>query len=872
MERLIISGDPTGLETDVKPFLLNNGAFPRLVNAYAWRKQVLRKRGTNLLGRLRRDIDSFVAGNYSTVNGTNTFLIFTRLGVNVAEPDAAIIPGTLELVFGAAISQTLTDVSSNGTLTITGAGPITAAVINYNTGVISITANSVVGPSTSTLTVSYYPVLPVMGLEDFEIGTIAQPLMISFDTRYSYGFEQGLNQFYDVNFHKTTGTPFVWNGEDYQQFWTENYLGITTIESATPSGCLWTTNGDPGFHFLNGTYSAGTGTAVITFVFTSGGAPFQNLAVGDVLWFNEWGTGGSTINGLNGTVTTIVNSATGTYQVTFIGVQTVAGTGITQMMTNSISGQDGIRWYDGDPEGGAAPHTLGWVNFAPPLSAYNASTNPLPLYLVGAKLITVFKNRLEFWGVYLRTSASVPGAQYYPNRVVYSQVGTPYYSLPMPFNLTGFLPQVEAWYQNVAGRGGFLTAPIDEEIVTVSQNKDLLICGFEFQKLKLIATGDDNLPFIFQTINSELGTNATFSGVTLDTGDLTIGSYGIVLTTSTSCQRIDLQIPDSVFSIATKENKNKRVTAIRDYEKEFVYFTYCPFRRSNTKFPNQTLLYNYRENTWAIFEENFTTYGTFRRTADRTWASIGQIYRTWEDWTDPWEFGGTSAFFPLIVGGNQHGFVLEKGLGVEEDNAEIITAMSGTIMTSPDHGLESGDYIEISGAIGSTNLNGTIQQITVQSPDTFTVNTPATGTYLGGAVYKRFSIPFIQTKQFPPFWQNGNGVRIGTQRFLFDKTTSGEVTIDIYTSQNSASPANDPAVYPYLPYTNVVPTYPEDNQYDGDGQAQIWHRSSNSFSGDTVQIGITLRDSQIRDPDVNEADIVLHAIAIDLYPGRTLAL
>ncbi len=606
----------------------------------------------------------------------------------------------------------------------------------------------------------------------------------------------------------------------------------------------------------------------------------------NALYFNQWaGSFSATpattdVNGSSGTVSAIVNAALGQYQVTFSTAKNIAVTltGIVQMMTNFLPNEDGIRWYDGDPAGGAAPHTLGWVNFAPPLSKYIPGTNPLPLYLVGAKAITVFKNRLEFWGVYQRTTAASPGAQYYPNRMVYSQVGSPFYAAPLPFNISTFAPQPEAWYQSAAGRGGFLTAPIYEEVITLSQNEDIIICGFEFQKLKLIATGDDSLPFIFQTINSELGSFATFSGVTLDTGDLTVGTYGFTLTTSVSSQRIDLKIPDAVFDISTKDNKNKRITAIRDYRNEYIYFTYCPGNRSGNdatkdqKFPSQTLLYNYRDNTWAIFNENYTTYGTFRRTTDESWASIGREYPTWEDWTDPWNFGVTSAFFPLIVGGNQHGFVLEKGLGVSEGNAEIIYALSGITVTSPDHGLETGDYIEISGCIGSTNLNGTIQQITFQTVDTFTINTPATGVYIGGGVFKKFSIPFIQTKQFPSFWNQAKGIRIGIQRFLLDRTSTGEITVNVYTSQNSDTPANDPATYPWLPYTNIVLTRPEDNQYDSIGQAEIWHRSSNSFSGDTVQLGITLSDAQIRNPEVNEADIVLYAIAIDTYPGRDLAI
>lgn len=776
VQRLVISNISTGLETDRIPPIIPNDAFPRLNNAYCWRGRVLRKRGDQLLGRLRRNLTTVSAGTYSTINGTNTITLFTALGLNVLEPNAAVIPETLTISFAAAISQDLEDTLGTGILDVVGAGPITSATINYSTGIVSITANAAVGPVAVTVTMNYYPVLPVMGIEDFDVGNVTLPIPICFDTRYSYGFDQGLNQFYDVTFYKDSGVPFTWNGENYEQFWTTNYLGLTTIvDTSTASGCLWATNGEPGFHFVNGTYVSGTGTMIIQFTFTSGGSPYEDLIVGDVVWFNEWSGGGVTINGVSGIVSTVVNAATGTYDVTFTSNQTVSGTGIAQLMTNSIAGEDGIRWYDGDPQAGAAPHTLGWVNFAPPLSQYNSSTNPNPLYLVGAKMVLPFKNRLLFFGVYLRTSAASPGTQFYPNRVEYSQVGTPFYTNPLPEDLVGQSPDPAAWYTNVAGRGGFISAPIDDQIVCVGENDDLLITIFETQPLKLIFTSDDTLPFIFQTISAELGALSTFSGVKLDTGVLSVGSYGLTMCTSTSTQRIDLQIPDQVFDFAIANNKTKRVTAIRDYQKEFVYFTYCPGIVDNKTFPSRTLLYNYRENNWATFDENYTTYGTFRRSTTRTWSNIGQYYPTWADWTDPWDFGANQAFFPVICGGNQHGFVMQKGLSVVEEGSQIISSISGNTITSPSHGLSTGDFIEISEMLGSTNLNGTIQQIVVLTENTFSINEQATGTYLGEGVYARIARPNFQTKQFPMLWADGRGMRLGTTRFLLEANPSAEI-------------------------------------------------------------------------------------------------
>lgn len=874
-QRLVLANFVTGLEKDLKSFNIKNDAFSVLENFYIWRGQALRKRGDQLLNRLERELTSQSLG--TTGASPWSFNIYSSVVPSITlQPDAQIVTGSVVITISTG-PIVFTD-QGNGTLTSPTLG--NSGTINYSTGAVVLTHTAGAGVAT-TITFNYFPALPVLGLEDFNVGNSPQPILIAFDQLYSYGFDQGLNRFYDVTFYKDSGLPFTWDGTDYDQFWTTNYLGLTTIlNSATATGCLWATNGEPGFHFLRGTYTGGTGTTMWNITFTDPtAAPFSTLVIGDVLWFNEW-AGSTNVNGISGIVSAIVNAPAGQYTVTFTTTPTIAGTltGIAQMMTNFLPDQDGIRWYDGDPN---ITITQGWVNFAPPLSAYDPVLNPNPTYLVGTKLLYPFKNRLLALGVYLRTSANSPGAQFYPNRIVYSQVGTPFYTLPLPVDLTGQLPQVEAWYQNIAGRGGFIGAPIDDSIVSIGENEDILIVLFETQPLKLIFTSDDSLPFVFQTISAELGAISTFAGIKLDTGMLSIGTYGITMTTSTSVQRIDLQIPDEVFNIAQANNKSHRITAVRDYQKEYVYFTFCPASRQNIKFPSRTFLYNYRENNWANFEESFTSYGTFRRTTNRTWSNIGQIYPTWSQWNDPWEFGLGNAFEPVILGGTQQGFVMQRGLGTSEQPSRFIQSIDNSLVpntiTSPDHALITGEFIIISGMIGSTNLNGTVQQVTVQSADVFSINGVFTGTYLGGGVFTKLARPFIQTKQFPIYWDDARQTRIGTTRLLLEATSVPEegnsppqITVNIYASQNASTASNDPNIQPYLPFSNIVLTCPEIDTAFGAGQSQIWHRFSPSFNGDTVQVGITLSDAQMFDLNINQQEIILHALVMDLYKGPIL--
>ena len=369
-----------------------------------------------------------------------------------------------------------------------------------------------------------------------------------------------------------------------------------------------------------------------------------------------------------------------------------------------------------------------------------------------------------------------------PSRIVVSQVGTAYYSSPAPVN-QGIDPN--AWLTDTSGRNGvYLDIPVPQAITSVQANKDVLIIGLENQQFKLVSTGDDSFPFVLQGINEELGTESTFSGVSLDTGALTIGAYGIVLTTQVSAQRIDLQIPDAVFAIASENNGLQRVTAIRDFRNEFIYFTYAPEEDEDFDlFPTQTLLYNYRENNWALFYENYTHYGTYRKNTNYRWADLGRLFVTWAGWDNPWNFGVFGADYPDVIGGNQQGFVMIKDKGTREDVSQYISNISGTTVTSPNHCLNDADYLLLSGILGTgslTSLNGTVQKILqIIDGNTFVIEglppdpdtgiiPPVTGTYGGSGVYSRLTNISIFSKQFPLMWQQGRKMRIGTQRFLME--------------------------------------------------------------------------------------------------------
>lgn len=935
-EKLIIGPFKRGFRNDVPAFYINNDSFPALVNAYQWRARVKRKRGTGRLCRLTRyfnsDISSYGSiSSFSLVAGAGNLL--TGFGLESA---GNISPGTVTFTVNAIV---YTDPTEDGFLTPTGTGGLNT--INYATGAIFISGAG--GNSVSLASFNYFPDLPVMGLEDLNLNATQFPQTLAFDTVYSYQIVTSTPYYsYDVSFYKNPGasaslpgyipkanpSPIKWNGQNYQQFWTANY-----------ENALWATNGitvpftttniGMQFKFITGiTISAGGPPSIVVLTIAASG-----LVVGDFVFINEV-VGITGINLQTGYVTVVAGASV---TVEFPNA-TIAGAyssgGIAQYLTSNAAFplKDSLRWYDGSPTSGTELNPTfiqgsGWVNFAPPIYSgipFSAPDDlpPAIYYLVGARMVIPFKDRLVFLGAVIQSSAS--GPFYLQDTVVYSQNGTPYYTTSFTgspispntvFNaiLTpanqGSSPA--AYFVDVTGFGGFITAGFAQPITTVGVNQDVLLVGFTTRQTKIVYTGNDLVPFNFYIINSELGATATFSTIVMDEGVLTIGDRGITITDQQSTKRIDLEIPDYVFELDLLNNGTQRITAQRDYVNEWIYFTFPYDSEENTAnpFPNQTLFYNYRDQSWGVFNESYTTYGPFRRQTGFSWQTVGSIYSSWNAWNEPWNASDSSLLEPEVIAGNQQGFVLARRDDTTSEAPSLyLSAVSGTTITSPNHGLSAGDFIFFLNALGMTNLNsnptGTpptyliwqVQQIIdannfiISSSPEFAPVIPS-GTYMGNGSITRLYIPQIQSKQFPTAWELGRKTRLGVQQYLFTTTTNAQVTLNIYLSQNSATPFNLP---PYVPsanaenssvvYSDILFTCQEsinlgltpaniNLQQITPSQAQTWHRMNTSLIGDTVQVGITLSGEQMFDSTLTNqvSEIELHGIIIDVTPSSVLS-
>lgn len=493
-----------------------------------------------------------------------------------------------------------------------------------------------------------------------------------------------------------------------------------------------------------------------------------------------------------------------------------------------------------------------WSNLRPQLDSGATRFLETARLLIGFKDHLIALNTIEEETAVDRT---------YENRARWSQNGDP-------------TATATSWLDDTPGRGGYVDAPIEQAIVTAEFIKDHLIVYFERSTWELVSTGNSTLPFFWQQINNELGAESTFSIIGFDKSATGVGNRGIHSCNGINVERIDAKIPDEVFKIHNGNNGPERVYGIRDYYRELVYWTF-PASVSDPTFPTKILIWNYRNQSWAFFDDSYTCFGYFQKDSDITWGDLGARYGTWGGWNTPWSSPQAQSQFPEIIAGNQQGFVHQ----IETDKTSNGQSLQITDMTAPstltiiDHNLDVDDYILIEESSGITSLNTTIVQVaSIVNSDTITIDTTFTGTYSGGGKVSRVSNINITSKQWNPGTPVGQQFRIPYIDFLLNRTQSGEIGVNYFLDSNEDTSINDSSPSGVLLGSNILLTRPEDNSTFQPNQERIWHRYYLQVQGQFIQIKICFTDSEMRNSLISrDSDFQLSGCLLYVEPqGRLI--
>lgn len=444
------------------------------------------------------------------------------------------------------------------------------------------------------------------------------------------------------------------------------------------------------------------------------------------------------------------------------------------------------------------------------------------------------------------------------NRCRYSHNGSPFAANAWLEPNFVYVPSVGS-PQVQADGAGFIDATTEEAIVSAEFIKDRLIVYFERSTWELAYTGNQVLPFVWQKINTELGSEATFSTVPFDKIVLGIGNTGVHACNGANVERIDNLIPDNIFEIGNKNEGVMRVAGIRDYFTEMVYWTFPSSGENGSTqvFPNRLLFYNYKTGAWAQADDTITTWGYFEQQTDTTWATA---QGTWQEADFTWNSGVVQAQFRQVIAGNQQGFIflIVPDFG---RNAPVlqITNMNLTLVAPIivqlkiiNHNLANGDYIFIENAQGATNLNGLI--FTVAVVDVNTINLPMAnflnGTYIGGGTATRVSNIEIESKQLNPYVNKGRNVYLAYIDFCVQKTENGQITVDYFPSSTELSMIDQADVNDCALGTNVLETSPYALYPLEEFQERLWHRVYFQTEGEFIQFYMSFKNNQITNPNI----------------------
>lgn len=568
-----------------------------------------------------------------------------------------------------------------------------------------------------------------------------------------------------------------------------------------------------------------------------------------------------------------------------------SGTGITPIW----NGDDLDFFWSTNWRGSSADDTILFVsNFNAAIGAPSVNDDPLwsydgtnwaiftPYFLpnggavstgpsvVTARIIIPFKNRLLLLNTIEVNSAGTVNSSFI-NRCRYSFVGSPF--------------AVNAWYErgqtdasgNVAGGAGFIDATTEEAIISAEFIKDRLIVYFDRSTWELVYTGNQVEPFVWQKINTELGSEATFSTVPFDKVVLTIGNTGVHACNGANVERVDQNIPDQIFEIEDKNEGQKRVAGIRDYFTELVYWTF-PNDNTTGSFPNRVLVYNYKNGSWAINYDSITSWGYYEQQTDTTWASSTT---TWAESNFTWISGVIQAKFRQVVAGNQEGFTFIVSPEVSR-NASVLQitdiasgAFSNTELGIIDHNLSQGDYIYLENMQGFVGFEPVIAQVLeIIDADSILTNLPFDyfdGTYTGGGTVAIVSNINIQTKQFNPYIQQGNDVYVSKIDFGVQKTVSGEITVDYFPSATSLSMIEEGTVSGSIMGNNILETRPYDPLYYPleSQQQRLWHSLYFQSYGECIQLSFYMSFDQMMDPNIAFEEFQLEGMILYTNPtGR----
>ncbi len=819
----------SGLQTNLKPWLVADNAFSSLSNAYVWRGRVRKRFGSTLMGDSQ--LESRLRVLIGVTDGSGDFL-GTVPGVDFEAGQMFSVGTDMFTVYQTGTPATLLSTSFSAT-----------AFYNTTSGVVVIDAADI------TTEVWFYPAQPVMGLTLYFVASTNDFVSIGFDTQFAYEFDDINN-----NWKRLALGAATWTGSDSQFFWMTNYQG-----ASVSTNFLWVTN-----------YNAVDG--IRYFDGTTWFKPVLNYTRGaDIATTDGSGNASGTVPGATGFIGQVFTIGRFTYTVTIANGALIPSAGA--------------------PGGGTFNTATGVYTFTATTAntfIYFTGNN----YIQTAQLIVLFRNRLLLLNTIelvdgvsvtyitrMRYSAignplapqawmdNIPGqggfidaptiqaivtAQFIKDRlIVYFEAST--------FELvyTGNQVQPFQWQKintELGATSTFSQIPFDKFVLGIDDVGIHACNGANVDRI------DQKIPNIVWSFDSEQA-----SDVQRVAG---IRDYYLEMaywTFATDDRNSDFPYPNQVL---TYNYVNDSWGINDDSFTTFGYYllqTGAPgatWGSTTTPWSSNLALWNSTSNATNSIKSRKIVAGNqqgFVSIIDSDVTSNASVLQVDN-------FLTTSTAGVFTVYSTNHNLSLGDYFSLSNMSGVTFTDALGNVLTNP-----VGQVVS-----DTVNLMTTNSFLAVFLDNNFNPDV-ITGTYLGGGTIARVSQLNILTKQYNFYTPEDRNIYIPRIDFLVDKTDVGQILADFFVSSTNISLVSEglgTLINPGpMPGTNVLETSPYSpllaplEQY----QERLWHPIYFYSDGQCVQFNLIFGPNQMFGYVVNDdgtisyialEDFQLHAMVI----------
>lgn len=448
------------------------------------------------------------------------------------------------------------------------------------------------------------------------------------------------------------------------------------------------------------------------------------------------------------------------------------GSGITP----NLPGGSAIFYYDGTQ---VLDFTVDNTDYAPPPGGD----------LTSATFVLWFNERLNFIIPVIANIAYNQGVLYSGIRTVSGNGDK--------FNVPGSgLFQADT-YQNITG------ATILGQILSINYDR----MAYTMEK-----TRDAFNPYFGRSIPGVVGTNAKFSPVSWDDITKSLGKVGIIGVDGRRNLKVDNKIPNFTRTQIDQKNFNLTYGGFDRTNNQFLWSYLSPESSSSTQ--DRTLVSNYEEDTWSVYDWRFSVFGQTDLGIDLVWDDIDETsgnesWSRWDTTEEIWDEIGLGEAVQKTLAGDDLGFIYELNKDYDDFISPInaITAGPTTILTVAATGILAGDLVTISNVGGMVELNnydtdtneltnnlyGVISATTTSIE--INIDSSEFSAYTSGGTISKIINFYAETIPFNPYRSLGLRCYVGMVEFYLD-VNGGRLNVDVFSNEEESPFIQDVLIKP----------------------------------------------------------------------------